>query len=283
MGLLATDLVPFPALPETLKNQFSLSDLWLRPFGQEAEDREVNFNQPSRTYLEVQILECCTGDHQGKKPDSSFFWNLEVGKRIECLLAIATSRDRQEFFIPLRCLNSACGEGIEIDFSMEELSKLQISQNEDKLPQIKIGEQIIRLRKPTGWDQLNWLAQSFPNERAAAEVMLKTLIIPEKKGELEPTRINLEQGIAIFNQVMEEVDPLVNFQAQVQCPCCGTQDFHQIDFGAFALKRLQNSQQQLLDMVHCLASFYHWNESEIFAIPPWRRQSYLARIEREQR
>lgn len=283
MGLLASNRVPFPPITETLKNQFSLSDLWLRPFGEEAEDREVNFNQPSRTYLEVQILQCCTGDRQGKKPDSSFFWNLEVGKRIECLLAIATSRDRQEFSIPLRCLNSACREGIEIDFSMGELSKLQGSKNGDKLPQIKIGGQIIQLRKPTGWDQLNWLAQSFPNEQTAAEVMLKTLIISEKKGGLDPNRINLEEWITTFNQVMEEVDPLVNFQVQVQCPCCGTQDFHRIDFGVFALKRLQNSQQQLLDMVHCLASFYHWNESEIFAIPPWRRQSYLARIEREQR
>lgn len=283
MGLLETDCIPFPRIPETLKNQFSLGDLWLRPFGQDAEDREVNFNQPLQPYLEVQILECCTGDRQGAKPDSSFFWNLEVGKRLECLLAIATSRDRHEFTIPLGCLNSACREGIEIYFSMEELSNLQFPENAEKSSEIVVSQQTIRFRKPTGCDQLNWLAQSFPDERTAAQAMLKTLILEEKDVKLEPNEITLKEWIATFNQVMEEIDPLVNFQVQVQCPCCGAQDSHAIDFGTFALKRLRNSQQQLLDMVHCLASFYHWNESEIFAIPAWRRQSYLARIEREQR
>ena len=273
--------VPFPNIPETLKTQFSLSELSFRPFGHCAEDREVNFNQPLRPYLEVQILECCTGDRQGAKPDSSFFWNLEVGKRIECLLMIATIKDRDVFMIPLRCLNSACQEGIEIDFSIEELKGLQPSEKTEKCPEILVGHQTVRIRRPTGSDQLKWLEQSFKDERSVTQSMLKTLVLEDDRSELDSDAIVQGEWIPEFNHMMDEIDPLVNFQVQVQCPYCSEQDSHSIDLGAFALQRLRNTQQQLLDMVHRLASRYHWNESEILAIPAWRQESYLARIERE--
>jgi hypothetical protein len=279
---LEPDRVPFPSIPKTLKNQFSLRDLWLRPFGQYAEDREVNFDLPLRLYVEVQILECCTEDRQGAKPDSSFFWNLEVGKRIECLLAIATVHDRDAFMIPLRCLNSACQEGIEIDFSMEELSGLQSPKNVEKSPEILVGRQTVRIRRPKGSDQLKWLEQSFKDEHTATQSMLKTLVLENDQLQLDADAIAQGEWIPAFNQTMEEIDPLINFQVQAQCPYCGAKDSHPIDFSAFALQRLRNTQQQLLDMVHRFASRYHWNESEIFAIPAWRREFYLARLDREE-
>ncbi|MBW4671127.1 MAG: hypothetical protein KME60_27810 [Cyanomargarita calcarea GSE-NOS-MK-12-04C] len=274
--------VPFPSIPETLKTEFSLSELSLRPFGYCAEDREVNFNQPLRPYLEVEILECCTDDRRGAKPNSQFFWNMEIGKRIECLLTIATVRDRDAFMIPLRCLNSACQEGIEIDFSMEEISELQSLKNAEKFPEILVGHQTVRIRRPKGSDQLKWLEQSFKDEHTATQVMLKTLVREDDRLKLDSDAIAQGEWIPAFNQTMEEIDPLVNFQVEVQCPYCGAKDSHSIDFGAFALERFRNTQQQLLDMVHRLASRYHWNESEIFAIPAWRRESYLARLDREE-
>lgn len=282
MGFFETDRVYFPSIPESLKNQFALKDLWLRPFGHAAEDREVNFDRPLRLDVEVQILECCTRDSQGGKPDPSFFWNLEVGKRIECLLAIATIDDREAFMIPIRCLNLACREGLEIDFSMQELSELQSSKPTKKSPEILVGNQTVRIRKPTGADQLQWLEQAFKDEFSATQFMLKTLVLTEDRSQLDSAAIAQGEWISAFNQIMEEIDPLVNFQVQVQCPQCSVQKYYPIDFGAFALQRLRNYQHQLFDLVHRLASHYHWNESEIFAIPAWRRQSYLARIDREE-
>lgn len=282
MGLFETDRVYFPSICESLKTQFGLSDLWLRPFGQAAEDREVNFDRPLRLDVEIAVLECCTGDSQGGKPDPSFFWNLEVGKRIECLLAIATIQDREAFMIPLRCLNLACQEGLEIDFSMEELSGIQSSSPTAKSPEIRLGDRTVRIRRPTGADQLQWLEQSFKDEFSATQSMLKMLVIADDRSQLDPEAIDQGEWVSAFNQIMEEIDPLVNFQVQVQCPHCSVENSQSIDFGAFALQRLRNYQQQLFDLVHRLASRYHWNETEIFAIPAWRRQSYLARIDREE-
>jgi hypothetical protein len=282
MGLLETDRVYFPSISESLKHQFGLRDLWLRSFGQAAEDREVNFDRPLRLDVEIAVLECCTGDSQGGKLDPSFFWNLEVGKRIECLLAIATIQDRDAFMIPLRCLNLACQEGLEIDFSMAELSGIHSTNPIAKSPEICIGRQKVRIRRPTGVDQLQWLEQSFQDEFSATQSMLETLVLEDDRSQLDAAAIAQGEWISAFNQIMEEIDPLVNFQVQVQCPHCSVENSQPIDFGAFALQRLRNYQQQLFDLVHRLASRYHWNEPEIFAIPAWRRQYYLARIDREE-
>lgn len=291
MQKLDIDRVPFPQISEAIKRQFSLNQLSLRSFGVLAEDREINFNQPLRPYLEVQILEHCTRDSNDVTPDRNFFWSLELGTRIECLLAIAcgsaqgaiaTIADRSEFTIPLRCLNPNCKEPIEIDFSMEELSSLQAQTEFDTLAEIQVGDKQFPIRKPTGWDQLNWLEQSFADEQSAIRVMLQTLLPQEQRSKFDPAAIAGEDWVQDFNRAMEDIDPLVNFTVRVNCPNCGVQDTHSIDLGEFSLQRLRNAQKQLLETIHRLASRYHWNEQEISALPAWRRDYYLALIDREE-
>lgn len=278
--MIETNCVPFPTIAETLKERFSLSELSLRPFGHCPEDREVNFARPLRPYLEIEILECCTDDLQGAKLDPHFFWNLAVSKRIECLLTLATIDNPDGFTIPLRCLNSECQEGIEIDFSMEELRGL-CSSAETECPELLVGDRAVRIRQPTGLDQLQWLQCTFNDERSLTQSMLETLVIEADREQLNSKAIAQGDWIPAFNQIMDKVDPLVNLRVRVQCPYCNTQNSHFIDLGAWALQRLRHSQLQLFDLVHRLASHYHWHESEILAIPAWRREFYLARIERE--
>jgi hypothetical protein len=288
MQELDSDRVPFPQISEAIKHQFSLGDLSLRRFGILAQDCEINFNQPLRPYLEVQILECCTCNSNNITPDRDFFWSLELGTRIECLLAIAcgsaqgaiaTIPDRSEFTIPLRCLNPDCKEPIEIDFSMEELSSLQAQKESDIVTEI--GGKRFSIRKPTGFDQLHWLKQSFPDEKSAVQTMLQTLLTEEQRATFDPAALAGENWVQVFNQAMEDIDPLVNFKVRVNCPYCGFQDTHPIDLGEFSLQRLRNAQKQLLETIHRLASRYHWSEQEISALPAWRRDYYLALIDRE--
>lgn len=282
MQELDSDRVPFPPISEAIKRQFSLGDLSLRRFGVLGEDLEVNFNQPLRPDLEVEILECCTCNSNNITPARDFFWSLELGTRIECLLAISTIPDRSEFTIPLRCLNPDCKEPIEIDFSMEELSSLQAQTVSDTGTEIEIGDKQFSIRKPTGFDQLHWLKQSFPDEKSAVQTMLQTLLPEAQKATFEPAALVGENWVQIFNQAMEEIDPLVNFKVRVNCPYCGKQDSHSIDLGEFSLQRLRNAQKQLLESIHRLASRYHWNEREISRLPGWRRDYYLALIDREE-
>lgn len=280
MQELNRDRAPFPQISEAIKRQFSLGDLSLRRFGVLARDCEINFKQPLRPYLEVEILECCTCNSNNVAPDRAFFWSLELGTRIECLLAIATIPDSSEFSIPLRCLNPDCKEAIEIDFSMAELSDLQTHNKSDTA--IEIGGKQFSIRKPTGFDQLNWLEQSFASEQSAVKTMLQTLLPQAQQATFDPTEIAGDNWVQVFNRAMADIDPLVNFKVGVNCPYCRVQDTHAIDLGEFALQRLRNAQKQLLETIHRLASRYHWNEREIVAIPAWRRDYYLSLIDREE-
>jgi hypothetical protein len=287
MQELERDRVPFPRISEAIKRQFSLGDLSLRRLGILAQDCEINFHQPLRPYVEVQILECCTCHNDRNNNvafdvafDRAFFWSLELGTRIECLLAIATIPDRFEFSIPLRCLNPDCKEAMEIDFSMAELSDLQTHNESDTVTEI--GGQQFSIRKPTGFDQLHWLEQSFDSEQSAVQTMLQTLLPQAQQATFDRTALAGENWLQEFNRAMEDIDPLVNFKVRVNCPFCGVQNTHAIDLGEFALQRLQTAQKQLLETIHRLASRYHWNEREISELPAWRRDYYLALIDREE-
>ena len=68
---------------------------------------------------------------------------------------------------------------------------------------------------------------------------------------------------------------------QVTCPFCGTQAGYTVNLIETVIRRLRGIQQTLADMVHRLALRYHWSEAEIFAVAPWRRDKYLALIDRD--
>lgn len=254
--------------------------LSLRPFGYFEEDLEIDFHQKCRPDLETQILACCISNREGNKLDRSFFWNLEIGKRIEYLLTLATLPTGSKINVNLRCSNLACQEQMEITIPLVELTLLQ-QQSENKTNDIAIGNEKFSLRKPTGSDQLYWLEQPFSDEQSATIAMVKTLLDPDPESIFKQVFNPEEDGIELLNQGMEEIDPLVNFSLKIDCPYCGTENLQYFDLGAWALQELYGAQQQLLITVYRLASHYHWSERDIFTIPPWRRSRYLALIDRE--
>ncbi|MDJ0675860.1 MAG: hypothetical protein QNJ36_10840 [Calothrix sp. MO_167.B42] len=255
-------------------------ELSLRPFAWLAEDLQIDFQQ-TRPHLETQILECCISNREGSKLDRGFFWNLEIGKRIEYLLILATLPHNSQFGVNLRCLNLECQQQMEIEFPLSSLIDLQ-HQSENKNPEIAFASENFSLRKPTGNDQLAWLHQVFSDESSAIMAMVQTLLPAEQKSAFQQGCSQHQDWIQTLNQVMEESDPLVNFSLQVNCPYCNTQNLQDFDLGAWALQQLYGAQQQLLVTIHRLAWHYHWSESEIFAIPPWRRSRYLDLINREE-
>jgi len=261
-------LLPFPTLPETLKNRHSISELALRPFGIYERDLSVDFSATPRPFLVTEILDCCTRERHGNPVDRDFFWELTVGTRIECLLRLVGA---EEIPLALRC--PACGGELELELTASEISELQ-QQAADEA--IAVSEGRIRLRRPTGNDQLAWLGQGFASEVDAMKQMSATLIVEGAEQSLAETRFLDEVG-----RVMDEYDPLVNFSVQVQCPDCEREHVCEVDLEELSLNRLRHAQFQLLAMVHRLARHYHWSEEEIFKVPYWRRDHYLHLVERE--
>lgn len=281
MPMLTQDntFMPFPPIADALRDQFAVKSLALRAFGVLAEDQEVNFYQRIRPYLETQILECCTRNQSDERLDREFFWSLGLGKRIECLLTIAELTDTPDFTIALRCLNPNCRQAIEVELSLQELTNLQRETETMQFAEMQWRDQKILLRRPTGFNQLTWLKHTFANELSAVKEMLKTLCVAPVDFDFAYLK---DDQLPTVNQAMEDLDPLVNFRMQVSCPHCEVQAPYTIDLGDLALQKLRDAQFQLLNSVHRLASRYHWAESAIFALPAWRRDYYLALVDREE-
>jgi hypothetical protein len=257
------------------------TELSLRPFGWFAEDLEIDFHQMRRPELEMQILECCISNREGTKLDRTFFGNLEIGKRTEYLLTLATLSNSSKINVNLSCSNLECQRQMEITIPLLEITKLQ-QQSDNQTTEIAIASENFSFRKPTGNDQRLWLEQHFSDEGSAILAMVKSLLVAEQRSTFQQVSSQEQHWIDTLNQVMEDIDPIVNFNLQANCPYCGTENLQDFDLGAWALQQLYGVQQQLMVTIHRLASYYHWSESEIFAIPPARRLRYLTLIDREE-
>lgn len=274
-------VAPFPEVPRSVRERFAAEPLSLRPFGISAEDREVDFTETPRPVVETQILWRCTQNGGGERPPEDFFWELEIGKRTQCLLIIAALSEKvQVLTIELRCSNPECGQELEFDFSLEELMKLHPDDTMEKGIAVKIGADEFVFRRPLGRDQLDWLNRSFSDAETAARVMAETLSVGDRKPQWESRGFG-EDRMQAVNAAIAASDPLVGFQLRIECPDCGREDVHVPDLGALALGRLQGAQNRLLETIHALASRYHWTEEQILAIPPWRRSRYLSLMARE--
>ncbi len=274
-------LLPFPQLPEKFKTAHRVTDLALRPFGLYESDLNVDFQRTLRPFLVTGILERCTRDAREEKIEPQFFWNLTVGKRIECLLSLVAAGERFEIPFALRCKKSACVQELELEISVEEISALQAEAYAAEHVSITLETESLALRRPTGGDQLAWLKSGFTDQETASRGMLRSLLPLKTESEVFDAALLSGEWVNRIESAMQEQDPLVNFSLQTACPYCEEENLYEIDLEELALSRLRRAQSRLLASVHTLASRYHWSEQQIFSVPFWRRAHYLALIEKE--
>lgn len=256
-------------MPSATGEASDVRELRLRRFGTAAEDFTVDFDAPP-PYVVTAILAQCTEPIQGPPLAERFFWGLEIGVRIAGLLQVAALDGGDELPAILRCGDAACDQSIEIDLSIVELLGLL---RDHPIEAIQDGSRL-RLRRPTGLDQLEWRKLAFADERAARLGVLRTLIV---KGSFEPT----DDRLRTIEAALDDGDPLVDFNLTVECSFCRQSSQQTIDLAGLALRRLRQAQSVLIETVHLLASRYHWSEVQILSVPPWRRGRYLALIDRD--
>lgn len=277
-------LVPFPNLPETDKAgraASDVSDLALRSFGLYESDLNVDFHRTPRPFLVTQILECCTRKTSGGELSDSFFWDLTVGKRIECLLNVLASGSTADLSVTFRCLNRECGQDLELDISIAEIAALQESAYQAEHVSIELEQTTLSLRRPTGGDQAAWLKSRFADQSDAQRTMVRALLADPAESSAIATALSSTDSWAVVDQAMQEHDPLVDFSVQTSCPYCEEENQYEIDLEELSLTSLRRAQLRLLASVYKLARHYHWSEEEIFAVPFWRRVSYLNLIDKE--
>jgi hypothetical protein len=258
-----------------------MENLFLRPYGYFEEDLNINFNREPNPYLITRILHCCTRDKNYEKPSQTFFWELTISKRIEALLKIVYAKNGDDLAVQFGCSNAKCRQPLEITFSIEELCSLQHKTNEGHHQNIRLNTYNLKIRLPTGRDQLTWLKHTFPDEDTAIRSLIGTLITNTDPLEVNIAERLTEEEIEMINESMEEFDPLVYFHVLSTCPYCGNEDSYEFNLEEIALSKLYKTQLTLYQIIHRLAVSYNWSESQILAIPPWRRSYYLAQIEKE--
>jgi hypothetical protein len=260
-------LIPLPGCPQGIGRDVSAGGVGLRRFGIFEGDLCLDFASANRAALVTRLLESCAVDPAGILPDS-FFRELSVGKRVECLLVLAAGEPGAALGFPFKC--AGCGQEIELELTLREISEMQGEADLIEMVGVDIGGRRMEFRKPTGRDQEMWGKMIFSDERDAAAGMIGTLAaLPGSFEALQPDELSaVEEGL-------DEADPLVNFSCRVSCGECGELNEHETDLTETALGLLNRARNQLVITVHRLASHYHWSEQEIFAVPDWRRQQYL--------
>ena len=258
---------PLRESSRTLAEVYPASGIGMRRFGILESDLAIDFSGDHTPVLITRLLEQCAVDPDDRPP-TGFFRELSVGRRLECLLALAAGGDGSAFNFPFHC--AACGQEIELELTLEDIAEQQRAADLIETVEVEIRGKPFSLRKPCGRDQENWAKMAFRDYQEAVKAMIGSLAVVHELAE------NLDQDtIDLIDEAMYEADPLVNFLCRVTCGECNAPNEFSIDLCDVALRALSRRQQQLIVMVHKIASRYHWSEKEVFSVPHWRREAYL--------
>src|SRR5262245_13930241 len=202
-------LIPLPEFPPHLGQDFSADRVGLRRFGIAEIDLAIDFGAQNRAALVTQVLEQCTVDPEGRLPEG-FYRELSAGKRLECLLVLATGGPERSLSLVHKC--GGCGEELELELTLEELTELQREADMIETVEVELGGRRIEVRNPRGRDQEAWAGPVFHDERAAAAWMINLLAVdPGTLSDIEPESLSTIEG------ALDKADPLIDFSCDVNC------------------------------------------------------------------
>jgi len=170
-----------------------------------------------------------------------------------------------------RWISTVC-EGCHTRFDLEvDFDTLPVGEAGTGFPftMVQIDAGLVVLRVPTGADEVAIDAE-IDGARAEHVLVQRCLV----KGEL-PEALSSDD-LARIDAALDAVSPWVVTELAATCPACGATHPETLD--PYVVMR--RSPDELFDEVHALAWHYHWSEAEILALPRYRRQCYLARIDR---
>lgn len=241
-----------------------------RCFTSDLVDLNVDFGLP-RPELVTLLLGSCLHQIGGEKIGAHATWDWTVNERLQGLLAIANASIGDTSTAIAICSNEQCQGKVELELSLASFAETPAATKMDWLsPQ---GESFF-CRLPTGQDQRAWYNQS---QHLSDESWFVTRLLETKSNELLPAELPRE-WIDSLGAALATADPLTALTLAVNCPFCAQPLDVEIDLEWLLIDGLCALQRNLIEQVHCLASHYHWNESDIVALPHWRREKYLSRL-----
>ncbi|MFA5241083.1 MAG: hypothetical protein WC029_02000 [Sulfuricella sp.] len=206
----------------------------------------------------------------GRLPDTAVIDGMSVGDRQFLMTRLAGVLGLDQVWLTASCRH--CGESF--DFPLN-YAQLPVKEAGSGFPgaHISTAQGMLTLRVPNGMDQR--VVLGIAGLQLARQTLAKRCVTAWDGGNLSSLELNAGQ-VAAIEAALESVAPEIATEVMAPCPECGANNRVGID-PYFCLSRVS---QDLFADVHRLASRYHWSEAEILALPRWRRQRYLALIDR---
>jgi hypothetical protein len=129
-----------------------------------------------------------------------------------------------------------------------------------------------RLRAPCLRD-LAAIASEPDIDRAARQLLARCI----RSGPADAT-VPTDEALREAEDALEKADPNMDLSLSVHCAACGGHSVAQLDVGVLLWDEIEGRARTLLSEVDVLARAYGWTESEILALSPARRATYLAMV-----
>ena len=181
---------------------------------------------------------------------------LTIGQRDARLLALREMTFGSELTGVTDC--PECGEKIELDLNSSNVRPLAETDLPNELT-LRSNSSEVRFRLPTSADLL---------AINSSEQLLERCLLSDGDHLTE----NLRNTVGAK---MSDVDPMADIRLALNCPSCEHKWETPFDIVAFLWREISSAARRLLRDVHTLASAYGWTETEILALSPARRRTYL--------
>lgn len=200
---------------------------------------------------------------------------LPVGERDRRLLAL-----REQTFGPHLTSQTSCprcGEHLEMSFAVADVVA-EGGADGDTFT-LKSGGYEIELRLPDSRDLRELSSRGEPLEEGRWLLLERCVRSARRKGRKVSAGKLPSQVVRAVAERLAAADPQAAAELALSCPGCAHRWQAPFDIAAFFWTELDAWAKRLLRDVHTLARAYGWNEAEILALTPLRRQCYLEMVQ----
>jgi hypothetical protein len=201
---------------------------------------------------------------------------LPIGRRDGMLLELRKATFGPRFNFVVVC--PSCGERLEDDADIDVLLFHDPWQPYPEQLETTMDDCVLEFRLANTHD-LAAVAELADAE--AATQLARRCLSSARRGDTALDFDQLDEGArAALAEAMAEADPLAELEFAMECPVpsCGHQWAVLFDVAVFLWREIVTRAKLVLRDVHDLALRYGWNEAEILALAPARRDYYLREL-----
>lgn len=187
---------------------------------------------------------------------------VDVGSREVFLAELLESTTGGLVWGRMEC--ESCGEQLDVPVDVAAIARLPVPEPGALLSTTVDGAEV-EFRLPTTAD-LRTLRGLAPG---AARDLLLVRCVGEGAGAVP------EAVAEAIDAAMEHTSPAGAIEIVVGCPNCGTETATALDVSVLLWAEVEAQAVALIGDVHALATAYGWTETDVLALTPERRATYL--------